>query len=144
MRCSHRWAARLGDDAMEEISAKSFEQVLTSTVRMIRSSWNVPVCIFIQADDKGLLRIRACDGLKMPVTRSFKPGSGLVARCLEKNEVLESGDFPWDEGMQEVLRPAETKGARKFVAVPVAGQSRTLGVLILGPVAQETDFKSRE
>ena len=130
---------------MEEISAKNFEQVLNSTVRMIRTSWNVPACLFIQMDDHGLLRIRASDGLRsLKSSFGFKPANGAVAQCLEKNIVLESGDVPWDEGMADLLRSVETAQAKKFVLVPVAGQSRTLGVLILGPVAADLSFKSRE
>jgi transcriptional regulator with GAF, ATPase, and Fis domain len=132
---------------MEDISARSFEQVLHATVRMIRASWTVPVCLFIQMDDTGHLRVRAADGLKSPVPPSFgfKPKQGLVAQCLEKNEVLESsGSIAWDEGMERILAPAETPAAKKFVLVPVAGQSRTLGVLILGPIPVEQSFKGRE
>jgi signal transduction histidine kinase len=132
---------------MEEISAKSFEQVLNSTVRMIRTSWNVPVCLFLQGDDQGLLRIRASDGLSSNRLKStaFKPGKGLVAKCLETNAVLESGSStPWDDGLAEILKPAETPDAMKFVVVPVTGQSRALGVLILGPLRNDQDLKSRE
>jgi transcriptional regulator with GAF, ATPase, and Fis domain len=130
---------------MEEISASYFEQVLNSTVRMIRGTWDVPVCLFIQMDDQGLLQIRASDGLRsLKRAHGFKPSSGIVAQCLEKNEVLESGMIPWDVGLEEMLRPSETTLAKKFILVPVAGQSKTLGVLILGPVSDEQNFKSRE
>ena len=130
---------------MEEISANYFEQVLNSTVRMIRTNWNVPVCLFIQMDDSGLLRIRASDGLRT-VKRSwgFKPMKGAVAQCLEKNEVLESGAIPWDEGLEAILRTVETAHAKKFILVPVAGQARTLGVLVLGPISDDQNLKSRE
>jgi signal transduction histidine kinase len=131
---------------MEEISAKSFEQVLNSTVRMIRTTWNVPLCLFLQVEDQGLLRIRAVDGLRSARLKSFefKPQKGLVAHCLSKNEVMESGALPWDEGLAEILKPVETPEAKKFVVVPVAGQSRALGVLILGPIPQSQELKSRE
>jgi transcriptional regulator with GAF, ATPase, and Fis domain len=131
---------------MEEITAKSFEQILNSTVRMIRTSWNVPACLFVQKDDQGLLRVRAADGLKtdIPPTFSIKPGQGLVTRCLDSNEVLDSGNGAWDDGIHALLKTVEQKGITKFVVVPVAGQSKTLGVLILGPVAANVDLKSRE
>src|SRR5579863_996697 len=111
---------------MEEITAKSFEQVLNSTLRMIRTSWNVPVCLFLQSDDHGALRIRAGDGIQSAHLKnvSFKPAKGLVAQCLEKNLILESGTLPWDDGLAEVLRPVESPKAKKFVVVPVAGQVR--------------------
>ena len=87
---------------MEEISARSFEQVLNSTVRMIRGSWSVPVCLFLQVDDGGKMRIRASDGLPsaVPSAFGFTPTDGLAARCLEKNEILESGSHPWDDGLE--------------------------------------------
>src|ERR1700680_4965386 len=102
---------------MEEISAKSFEQVLNSTVRMIRTTWNVPICLFLQVEDQGLLRIRAVDGLRSARFNSveLKPQKGLVAHCLSKNEVMESGTLPWDEGLAEILKPVETPEAKKFV-----------------------------
>src|SRR3954468_10120927 len=116
---------------MEEISANYFEQVLNSTVRMIRGTWNMSVCLFMQADDQGMLRIRASDGLTAnPKNVGFKPGKGLVAQCLANNEVLESGMMAWDDGMEALLRPTYGPDSKKFICVPVAGQSRTLGVLI--------------
>jgi signal transduction histidine kinase len=130
---------------MEEISANYFEQVLNSTVRMIRTNWNVPVCLFIQMDDTGLLRIRASDGLKsLKSSFGFKPAQGLVARCMEKNEVLESGSLPWDEGLDELLKPVGPVQTSRYMAVPVAGQARTLGVLLLGPVPEGQNLKARE
>src|SRR3979490_1334414 len=100
---------------MEQISAKNFEQVLNSTVRMIRSSWNVSVCLFIQMDDHGLLRIRASDGLRnLPRSFGFKPAQGAVAQCLNTDKVLGSGDVPWDEGMKDLLKPVETASAHNF------------------------------
>src|SRR5262245_29342867 len=105
---------------MEQTSVKSFEQVLNSTLGMMRTSWNVPACLFIQIDDKGLLRVRAADGLKSPVRPvfGFKPGKGLVARCLEKNEVIESNAGRWDESMDEIITPLATRVHKKFVIVP--------------------------
>jgi transcriptional regulator with GAF, ATPase, and Fis domain len=131
---------------MEEISEKSFEQILNSTVRMIRTSWNMPVCLFIQRDDHGVLRIRAGDGLPTtpPAHFGIKTHNGVVAKCLEKNAILESGEAPYDAGLQDILRPMETANAKKFLFIPVAGQSRTLGVLILGPVSNDQNLKSRE
>jgi transcriptional regulator with GAF, ATPase, and Fis domain len=130
---------------MEEISANYFEQVLNSTVRMIRTSWNLSVCLFMQNDDHGMLRIRASDGLTVnPRNVGFKPGKGIVAQCLANNEVLESGIMPWDDGMEELLRPSHSAAGKKFICVPVAGQTRTLGVLILGPIADDVSLKPRE
>src|SRR5262249_8565596 len=127
--------------SMEETTASYFEQVLNSTVRMIRNSWNVPVCLFIQMDDSGMLRVRASDRLpaSLPATVGFKPNGGLVARCLEKSQVLTSNTQSWDDGMEKLLSAVQTEQAKTFVLVPVAGQARTLGVLVLGPVA---DFKA--
>jgi len=131
---------------MEEISAKSFEQVLQSTLRMIRTSWKIPACLFVQMDDTQLLRIRASDGLPttIPAAFGFKPGAGIISQCLEKNQVLESGKIPWDEGFEAVLKPLETPQVKKFIIVPVAGQSRTLGVLVLGPVENSRNYLDRE
>lgn len=131
---------------MEEISEKSFEQVLNSTVRMIRGTWNVPSCLFIQMDDNGVLRIRASDGLRGPLPQSFgfKPKAGLVALCLNKNEVLESDAGAWDEGMENLLTRVADSGSKKFILIPVAGQSRTLGVLVMGPLGKDQNFKARE
>jgi transcriptional regulator with GAF, ATPase, and Fis domain len=131
---------------MENTSEKRFEQVLNSTVRMIRTSWNVPVCLFFQMDEKGELHLRAGDGL--PSRRSgdfkFKPGKDLVGQCLEKNEVLETGTIPLNKDLDALLKPAITPKANKFVIVPVAGQSRALGILIMGPVTPEQNLKSRD
>ncbi len=131
---------------MEEITAKSFEQILSSTLHMIRNSWTVPVCLFMQLDDHGLLRVRASDGLRTPVKSdfNFKPQTGLVATCLNKNQILSTGEGAWDEGMESLLSPSYTEAAKTFVLVPVAGQSKTLGVLLLGPVTTAHNLKSRE
>jgi hypothetical protein len=130
---------------MEELSAKSFEQVLNATVHMIRSSWNVPACLYLQMDDAGLLRIRASDGFKLPsIAFGAKSGKGLVARCLNENKILDSSMGAWDEGLEIILKPIVSKQAKQFVVVPVAGQSRTLGVLVLGPVEDAANMKARE
>jgi transcriptional regulator with GAF, ATPase, and Fis domain len=130
---------------MDDINQKSFEQILNSTVRMIRSSWNVSSCLFFQMDDEGKLRIRASDGLNGATQHiAIKPGKGIVSRCFDKNEVLESDQGEWDDGMQELLKPVLTAQAKDFILIPVAGQTRTLGVLILGPVPPGQDLKARE
>lgn len=131
---------------MEEITAKSFEQTLNSTLHMIRKSWDVPVCIFLQLDDNGLLRVRASDGLNPPAKPDFgfKPQAGLVATCMNKNQVLSTGEFPWDEGMEALLRSSLKDSAKTYVLSPVAGQSKVLGVLLLGPVGNAQNLKTRE
>ena len=130
---------------MEETTAKSFEMVLNSTLHLIRNSLGVPACLFLQPDDKGTLHIRAVDGLNPTHIQKFifRP-KGLVAHCMERNEVLESGDIPWDDGLAQILQPLESAKAKKFVVVPVTGQARPLGVLILGPAEPGRDLKARE
>ena len=39
----------------------SFEQILNATVRMLRTTWKAEVCLFLQLDDHGDLRVRAAD-----------------------------------------------------------------------------------
>src|SRR6476659_1329384 len=98
---------------MEEISAKSFEQVLQSALGMIRTSWKTPACIFLQMDDMQKLRVRASDGLNspLPVNFGFNPGKGIISQFLEKNQVFESGKIPWDDGFEAVVKPLETAKA---------------------------------
>ena len=80
---------------MDELQAVSFEEILRSTLRMIRSTWKVPVCIFMQIDDEGSLRIRAGDGIpKKGLTYRLNRKQGLVAQALDKNRVMESGKIP--------------------------------------------------
>jgi hypothetical protein len=148
-------------------ATSNFEQVLTATLRMIRTTWKASVCLFLQMGDDGHLRIRAQDGLEesngegrrakgeagepdvalhpsplAPQSFSFKPAEGLVAQSLRRDQILESGEYPWDDGLAELFRGEET--GKKYVVVPVAGQARVLGALILGAFSESKDVKPHE
>lgn len=123
------------------------DQVLQSSLRMVRSSWKVSVCLFLQLDDEGVLRVRAADGLPQDRWERFslKPKDCLVARAMEKNQVLESDSgIPWDRGFKQLLETQHSSQDRKFSVIPIAGQYRTLGALILGPFPLDQDLKGVE
>lgn len=121
-------------------------ETLNATVRMIRQTWKTSTCLFLQTDDHGSLRVRASDGLpagKRPPPE-IKPKEGIVAECLKTNQVLESGTRPWDEGLEELFERNGHAQGKKYVVIPVAGQSRVLGAMILGPFAKSKSFKEVE
>src|SRR4051812_25235966 len=119
---------------MDEVMT-SFEQILGATLRMVRTTWKAPACLFFQLDDAGTMRVRAADGLAREtwVSLSLPADKGVAGKCLTQNVVLESGRLGPEDPLAVALNPLLTAGAVKFTIAPVAGQSRPLGILILGP-----------
>ncbi len=112
----------------------NIELILDSAVRLIRTNWKAQHCLFLLLDDEGFLRVRAVDGLpSSPCARwVLKPAAGLVSQAIEKNKILESGTIPWDNGLFDLMGPGASRPGTKYVVIPVAGQSRVLGALVLG------------
>lgn len=129
----------------QEQARQAIEQVLTSTLRMIRTSYKTQLCLFMQTDDEGLIRLRAADGIDESKLSNvgIKPSGGLVGTCMAKNTVIDSIGGAWETGLNDLLDKVSTR-AEKMVIVPVAGQSRVLGVLILGPFPRALDVKTIE
>jgi signal transduction histidine kinase len=124
----------------------SFDQILTATVRMIRSSWKASVCLFMQTDDQGGVRIRACDGVAVkPGPESFcKSGQGTIGECLGKGEIVEVSTFAANDPLHALLSPYLTVRGYRFVLVPVTGEARALGLLVIGPFSGDQDIRSRD
>src|SRR5262249_34391071 len=114
------------------------------TVRMIRSTWKAHVCVYLQRDDKGNYRIRAFDGLTsgQRVPEVIKADKGVVTQCQTTNETLESGAVPWEQELVPLFENGANPHGKKYVVVPVPGQSQVIGVMILGPFAKDKEFKS--
>jgi signal transduction histidine kinase len=128
-------------------NAISFDQILNATVRMIRVSWKASFCVFMQTDDTGNLRVRAADGL--PATSAwfktvFKSSEGSVAQCLGKNQSLEVAQLPDTDAMAPLTNPAAEPGRDRFVLVPVSGEARALGMLVVGPFSKEMNVLSKD
>ena len=112
----------------------SFDQVLDATARMLRMMWKSPLCIFLQTDDQGRLGLRAADGMAKPEAESFarKTSGNPFKQCLSGNEIVECD--PQGLGSSD----------QKLILVPVSGQSRTLGILVLGPFPRDLDMRPKE
>lgn len=118
-----------------------FEQIINATLRMLRTSWKASSAVFLQTDDDGSLRMRASDG-KVNTSPTPLSRKGNLATCVEENKVIEVSMDGFMDGLAAVI-PEEGKG-KKLVLVPVLGQARVLGVLVLGPFEKATDINSRE
>jgi signal transduction histidine kinase len=114
----------------------SFEEILNATVRMLRTTWKVRLCLFLQKDDRGDLCVRAADGIpkKKLNTLRLDPTQGDIGRCFAKNKIIETAS----------LTPLETSRNLKFVLVPVSGETRVLGILLIGPFSKKERILPRE
>jgi transcriptional regulator with GAF, ATPase, and Fis domain len=123
----------------------SFEQILNATVRMLRTTWKVKVCLFFQMDDQKELRIRATDGLPAKDTSQLMIDStkGPFNACFAKNKVIEV-DTTAPLGILSTLLKKHIKTGEKFVLVPVSGETRVLGILFLGPFSKKAKILPRE
>ncbi len=128
-----------------ENSALSFEQILNATVRMLRTTWKADVCLFLQQDDQGNLRVRAADGFPADKVAAVavKPSVGSIAQCFAKNKIIEV-DTPRNLGALASLIKPHLKKGKKFVLSPVSGETRVLGILILGPFAKKEKIHLRQ
>ncbi len=129
---------------MAKIKKMNFniDQTLVMTVRMIRQSWESAVCVFFQLDDHGDLRVRASDGLPPAVAKRgmIRQGDGVVSECMASNRIVTTENQPWEKDLKGVFDKNGNSKGKKYVIVPVAGQSRVLGVLVLGPFSAKKDF----
>src|SRR5579859_7667588 len=88
-----------------ENAALSFEQILNATVRMIRTTWKVPMCFFMQMDDQSTLRVRAADGSTVADVDKmvFKTSEGLVGRCVTQNALVETDNLSKTDSLFPLL-----------------------------------------
>jgi len=123
----------------------SFEQILNATVRMLRTTWKAKICLFLQMDDHGELRVRAADGLAIEklTSISIKPTAGAFGQCFSKNKVVEVASATELDGIA-ALSKAHLKKNEKFVLAPVSGETRVLGILFLGPFPAKEKILLRE
>lgn len=123
----------------------SFEQILNATVRMLRTTWKAKVCLFLQLDDHGDLRVRAADGVPLEKVSalSIKPAEGPFAQCFAKNRIIETDVSTPMGNLSKLLKPHVKKG-QKFALVPVSGETRVLGILFLGPFLEKEKIHPRE
>jgi transcriptional regulator with GAF, ATPase, and Fis domain len=128
-----------------ENSPVSFEQILNATVRMLRSTWKTSVCVFLQVDDHGNLRVRAADGIpaKTAASLSILSTENPFAECFSKNQIVELVNSPSCAVLKKLYKPDLKKG-EKFVLAPVSGESRVLGLLFLGPFPRQAKIHPRE
>ena len=123
----------------------SFEQILNATVRMFRTTWKAKICLFLQKDDQGILRVRAADGLQAKELPLLEMDAtvGALGKCFAKNSIVEAeaSDLPPDFLSQ--MKP-RVKKDQKFVLAPVSGDTRVLGILLFGPFAKKEKFLARE
>jgi len=110
-----------------------FEHILLSTLSMARRSLKADLCAFLQFDDGEHLRVRAADGPQANrwKNKTFPVTPGPVAQCLQNHKIVRVAKKS-SEGLLALLE-AGTGIKNTFILVPVAGQSRTLGMLICGP-----------
>jgi len=139
---------------MEE-SSPSFEQILNATVRMLRTTWKASLCLFLQTDDQGMLRVRAADGGGLDGFGAFaiRADEPPITRCIDKNEIVELASPDSLGALKPLLLPALSSrkspngggvNQEKYVLVPVSGQARVLGILILGAFPKGHEILPRE
>ena len=123
----------------------SFEQILNATVRMLRTTWKTNICLFLQINDQGELCVRASDGLPLDKASSlaFPIGDGPLAHCFSKNQVIETQDASALGTLGVMISPQLKKG-EKYVLAPVSGETRVLGILLLGPFPAQEPILPRE
>ena len=116
-----------------ENTPMGFESILNATVRMFRTTWKTKICIFLQADDGGHLRVRASDGIPFDQLSSLVISpEGPLARCFSKNKVMEIDPSSPMGALAAFLNQHPQKN-EKYILAPVSGETRVLGILVLGP-----------
>jgi signal transduction protein with GAF and PtsI domain len=128
-----------------ENSPLSFEQILNATVRMLRTTWKAKICLFLQMDDHGALIVRASDGLPSDTAAkvAIRPSEGSFAECITDNKIVEADNAASLGSLVRVIKPDFKKGEKYFLS-PVSGETRVLGVLLLGPYAAKEKAQPRE
>jgi signal transduction histidine kinase len=134
-----------GNSVEKLVPALSFEQIIHATLGLVRTHWKVSICFFMQLDDKGQLRVRGADGLPDVDWGNFKisPTVGLAGRSVATNDIIETTMLPSTDAMAPLLNPSLKTDTHRFVLVPVAGEVRTLGILVVGPFMPEQDLSQR-
>jgi transcriptional regulator with GAF, ATPase, and Fis domain len=123
----------------------SFEQILNATLRLLRTTWKAKVCLFLQMDDHGNLRVRAADGIPFEKASaiSVKPSEGSFDQCISKNKMVPAADAAALGALAKLLK-FDSKTGDRFILSPVRGETRVLGVLVLGPFTAKTKNPPRE
>jgi signal transduction protein with GAF and PtsI domain len=123
----------------------SFEQILNATVRMLRTTWKAKVCLFLQLDDHGDLRVRAADGLSLEkvAALAIAPAEGAIGQCFTRNKIVEVTSVSPLGALSRLIKP-HLKANQKFVLAPVSGESRVLGILFMGPFSMKEKIHPRE
>ncbi len=123
----------------------SFEQILSDILRMFRSTWKTKVCLFLQMDDHGDLRVRASDGLPLSQIAhlALKPSDGPLFECIHKNKVVQTDALAMLGGLAMLFKP-HMKNNDIYVLSPVSGETRVLGLLLLGPFSKKEKIHLRE
>lgn len=110
---------------------------------MLRTTWKADFSLFLQADDTGMLVVRAADGFeKSHAGLAFEGKSGPLALCFGGNKVVEADLTTTGNGLAALF--AQRDMTQKLVLVPVLGQAKVLGVLALGPFKNTSEIMARE
>jgi len=126
-------------------SKVSFSKILGSTLRMLRKSVDAKVCLFLQYDDQGHLRSRAADGVPRSRWSVLKldPALPMLAECLTQNKIVVWPLRQKAEAVRKLLG-ASGKIGDSMVLVPVNGENRVLGALLIGPFKGKPSLGARE
>jgi len=123
----------------------SFEKILTSTLHMLSGSTGARTCLFLQWGEQQTLRVRAGDGIHKKIWSKIHldPKSPALSECLSHNRIV-----AWSlKDCGDTLKPLFKKSAKSgdcMVLVPVTGEHRALGALLLGPYKGKPNLKPRE
>ena len=125
--------------------ALSFEEILNATIRLLRHTWKAQACIFLQVDDHGELRVRAADGISLSQAAAVavKTSEGSFSKCISENKMMVAENAV-SLGSLAPLIPADFKSGDKFILSPVTGETRVLGVLVLGPYSAQSEAHPQE
>jgi signal transduction histidine kinase len=112
---------------------------------MVRITSKTKICLFLQMNDREELGVRAADGLALENTSALaiKLAGGPLAQCFSKNKIVETQAAARLGALGALLRPYLKKG-EKFVLAPVSGESRVLGILLVGPFPKKMKILPRE
>lgn len=97
---------------------------MQSTLAMLRKSCQAKACLFFVFDDGGNLVLRAGDGpaAKLKISKQLNPAAEPYRSCMRRNRLVEySPNGP----------------GHSMIIVPVSGEKRTLGILLLGPYTSQ-------
>lgn len=123
----------------------SFEQILNATVHMLRETWKANLCVFLQMDDLGKLRVRSVDGAVSAKAEIILVDSkaGAFGQCCANNKVIEVSVITGIQSLASALK-ISLKTGEKYILAPVSGEARVIGVLLLGPFDLQAKILERE